>query len=280
MIDIEAIEKNYFYFDEPVPFELKKDKKTIYIYPITVRNSEYFRSSVGILTIDKNSIPDPKIISMSYLQFMCESLFADKELGQAYISAMYNIMHLCLGLKAPAIKWENNRPFIYDLEQGVEISAKEFDSIKRIILYQNFLHYDDTYISPEAKQAMEETAQLKNANIDFPNLERRMAIISSHTGILKKDQIQMTMRAHDALLEEVRGEVDYIGSLNAILIADAFAKDKREHSEWVYRRKRSKFEGYFVSDKDYNKSMGGNGNITQTTTNKATELANKFNNFK
>ena len=275
MIDIEAIEKNYFYFDEPVPFELKKDKKVIYIYPITVRNSEYFLSSVGILTIDKNSLPDPKVISMSYLQFMCEKLFADKEDGQAYIYAMYNLMHLCLGLEAPAIKWINDRPYLCDLKQGVEISAKEFDSIKRIILYQNFLHYDDEYINPDLEKALAEQKELAHKNYEEPSLERKISIITSHSGLPKKDQLEMTFRSHASLFEEVIGEVDYTTKRNAAIIGGE--ENKIEH--WVFKKKKDKYEGYVKSVDSFTKSIGGSRAIKSSDTSAGDKYIQQYNNF-
>lgn len=45
MLDIEVLEKTYFYFDEPVEYEVEKDKK-ILIKPVTVKSSEIFLSSV------------------------------------------------------------------------------------------------------------------------------------------------------------------------------------------------------------------------------------------
>ena len=68
-VDINILSRLYFPFDEPVPYILNKSL-SIKIYPISLRNSEFFLSSKDILEIDKNSIPDPKIIQMTYLKFL------------------------------------------------------------------------------------------------------------------------------------------------------------------------------------------------------------------
>ena len=50
--------------DEPVNF------KGLMIYPVKMR--DYFKYNIcsQVLDIDKNSIPDEKVISMSYLDFL------------------------------------------------------------------------------------------------------------------------------------------------------------------------------------------------------------------
>ena len=52
------------YFDEPIPY------KELLIYPVTMKDYLEFHLAVSCLLIDKNSIPDVNIISMSYLRFL------------------------------------------------------------------------------------------------------------------------------------------------------------------------------------------------------------------
>ena len=52
------------YFDEPIPY------KELLIYPVTMKDYLEFHWLVSCLLIDKNSIPDINVISMSYLRFL------------------------------------------------------------------------------------------------------------------------------------------------------------------------------------------------------------------
>ena len=52
------------YFDEPISY------KELKIYPATMKDYIEFHWLVSCLLIDKNSIPDINIISMSYLRFL------------------------------------------------------------------------------------------------------------------------------------------------------------------------------------------------------------------
>ena len=206
-IDFDLLAQAYFCFDEPVPYTTKTGE--LLIRPISLRDSMTFIYSVGILNIDKNSLPDVRIIQMSYLQFICEKLLGEDKTQRFNEVCLYNILHLCLGFTKPKIKWVKNRPILFDEKMNVEINGKEFDEIKSIILHQNFPHFDDEYINPDLKKAMAETDELKNKEHDSPSLERKMAIITAHTGILKKDQMEMSFRSHSLLFEEVVGEVEF-----------------------------------------------------------------------
>ena len=61
------------YFDEPIPY------KELLIYPVTMKDYLEFHLAVSCLLIDKNSIPDVNIISMSYLRFLYYQSLENKE---------------------------------------------------------------------------------------------------------------------------------------------------------------------------------------------------------
>ena len=68
-IDIEVLEKGYFYFDKPVPYKLS-DTTHVDITPVSVYDSEVFFFFFYILQIDKNTRNSVEIIQMSYLVFL------------------------------------------------------------------------------------------------------------------------------------------------------------------------------------------------------------------
>ena len=273
-INLDYLTRQYFYFDEPVPYKLKDGM--INITPISLRQSEIFSSSVDILNIDKNSIPNAKIIQMSYLQFIVNVIIADEKKQKDYIAKISNILIMCLGLKNPTFVWDNNGvPSIYDSILQVTITPNQFDEIKRIIMYQNYIHFDDEYINPELKQAMDEVDTLKNENLDYPSLERRMAIISSHTGILKKDQEEMTLRSHSLLFEEVCGEVEFTTVRPISLLCGG----NNQIDHWIFKKHKNKFEGYTKSIDAYTQSMGGAQAVKSSDTSLGDSYMQQINNF-
>lgn len=264
-LDINYLTRTFFYFDKPVNYLLDKNNY-IKIFPVMLEDSEIFLSSMDILTIDKNSIPDTKIIQMSYLQFLFEKQLQDRINQQKLL----NILILCLKMKRPSIKLDrNNRPIIIDLNENniVNINSKQFDEIKRIILYQNLIDYDDEYINPELKKNIEESNYLKNRNIEVPTLERKIAIITAHTGISKQEQLKMTYRSHSLLFDEVYEETEY----TTLYPLAVFGGETDKIEKWIYKQKKGKFDGKVVSVSSYNKQAGGDGNVGQRIINQNKE---------
>lgn len=261
-LDMKLLERAYFYFDKPVPYKLNNEH-IIYIKPIYVPDVEVFSMSANILQIDKNSSASVEIIQMSYLDFLIDILLPSDESG-TLCDKLYNILHLCLGIEDFWINTdEKGRHSIIVKKDGVVINRRQFDDIRRIIMYQNISNYDDEYIDPEIKKMMAKVDQIKGGNIDIPSIERQMAIITAHCGLSKAEQMKMTMRSHQMLFRECAAEVDFI-TIRPIALNNGKASDL-EH--WIFRKKRDKFDGYMVSMKDYKKSFGGEGNISQLDSN-------------
>ena len=279
-VDINLLREAYFTFDKPVPYELKSGS-ILQITPVLLQDSAIFNSSYGILNIDKNLSTEVEVIQMSYLQFLVDRIIPFiKDSKQQLV----NLCLLCLGFKLPFIATdEKNRPTLVDFvrdESSKELSVrhiittKEFDDIKRIILYQNLYNFDDEYINPELKANMEEYDKLKENNVVQPNLERRMAIISAHTGINKTEQCSMTLRAHNALFAEVVGEVEYNNNKSVALYAG-----KGDNVQWIFQKATGKYDKYITSVEQFNKSMGGDGYINRSAIQLGETLNSQYDKF-
>lgn len=267
LIDIPYLTNAYFQFDAPAPLKLKS-KETIEIKPISLKDSAIFMSCVDVLMIDKNSTNSVEVIQMPYLQFLFQVI---AQMDRQFYQKIVNLFVLSCGIEWLNIAEENGKPYLVS-DKFTKMTCKDFDNFRKIVLYQNILHYDDEYINPELRQAMDEVKALKAGNIDFPSTERQMAIITAHCGLPKREQLQMTMRAHSMLFEEVRGEVEYSAIKPIALYAGQGAD-----VEWIFPKKSNKFDGYFVNEKNYNKQMGGNGQVTRSADNNKGDSLEKFN---
>ena len=197
---------------------------------------------------------------MSYLEFIIHLMSENSQIIQKFI----NILKLCLNINQPIVERdEKNKPLIVDKTMGIKISGKDFENIRRIILYQNLSKYDDEYINPDLKKAMEETDKLKNKNIEVPSFERKCAIITAHCGLSKKEQLEMTMRAHSMLFDEICGEVEFT-TIRPIAL---FGGKGNELEHWIYHKKKDKFDGYITRKDELVKQMGGEGNFVLTSDN-------------
>lgn len=271
-LDFDMLQKAYFQWDKPVDYHLN-DSQTLLIYPIMLQDSELFFLSCDMISIDKDKMPDPDIISMSYLDFILEYYVLNEE-APIFRDKFAILMKLCLHWDRFEIKAFDNGKHWLENSDGTRINGKQFNDIKRIILYQNIIGYDDGYINPELKEAMAETDALKSHGITFPNTERRMAIITAHTGISKKQQMEMTYRSHCMLFNEVSGEADFIASWAIIL----YSGEAKNHEHWIYKKIKGKFDGYITNRDDFTKKLGANPNdIKQVSSDNA--LDDMFNNF-
>ena len=268
MINLENLEREYFYFDKPVKYKINKTTN-LFIHPITLQDSEIFLSSIDIFNVDKNSSSSVEIIQMSYLKFLATILLVDNPVNR---QKLINLLILCLDFKTPCFTENEQGKFgLYDSEKNIFITEKQFDEIRKIILHQNLLHYDDTYVNPDVKKAMMEMDEMKTKSLDMPTLERKIAIISSHTGILKKHQLEMTYRSHELLFEEVCGEVEYT-TIRPIAL---FSGKDSEIDKWIYRKKKNKYDNYFTSADQYSRAMGGDGSIRQVTSSARGDMLDK-----
>ena len=271
-IDIEVLEKGYFYFDKPVPYKLS-DTTHVDIMPVSVYDSEVFLSSCDILQIDKNALNSVEIIQMSYLDFLLKVMLPTDKSG-LLLDKLSNIFRLCLGMKTWKLKVkEKQKLSIVAPDDSFEITGKQFDDIKRIILYQNVPHYDDSYIDPDLKKMMDEVDRLKSQGISTPNLERRMAIITAHCGVNKQTLMQYTMRSLQLLFEECAGEVEFT-TLRPIML---YAGKAKELEHWIYKKKKDRLDGYITSVESYNKSMGGDGIVKQANSDMIKQINNIVN---
>ena len=270
-IDLNFYERFYFYFDKPVEYTIAG--KIIKIYPISVEDSEIFLSSISVINVDKNSSDSVEIIKMPYLSFIYKILFKDYNNKMRLL----NLVKYCLQSDIVDIGFEDKtKPFL-KLSNGIKITAKDFDEIRRIILYQNLIHYDDEYVDPEMKKMMAEMDAVKNSGLEIPSLERRIAIITAHCGLSKQEQLKMTYRSHSLLFEEVYGEVEFETTRPIAL----YAGQGNNIEHWIYRKKKDKYAEYMVSMDSYAKSMGADVNAIKSAPSAISGdiLTQQYNNF-
>lgn len=251
MVDMDFLQKVYFWKDAAVPYKVNGGE--ISLKPVLLKDAIVFVSSAPVISQDKNTSSNVAVIQMPYLQYLCELLIGDKVHGSLYLQQFINIVNLCFDDPSFNIQTKNGQFFLINPQAHLEINAAQFEDIRRIVLYQNFAHYNDSYIDPELKAAMDATDALKNRSLEMPSLERKIAIITAHTGIVKETQLAMTYRSHSMLWEEVCGEVDFMSSRPVVL----FTGNGNKIDHWLFKKKKGKFDDYITSFEDFSQKMRG-----------------------
>lgn len=262
-LDFEALRELYFTYDAPVPYVLKTGD-TLLIKPVLLKDSPIFLQSCSLLDIDKNSSSDVEVIQMSYLRYLSDRLLKhqSEQIAQISKQGLVNICILCLGMEMPYLaKNENGKVSLCDMKHdGIVITEKEFEDVRRIIMYQNFADYDDEYIAPDLKQAMNATKELKAARFAPIPMERRINIVMAHCGYGKDAITGMTYRAFNSLYEEVVGEVNFMSTW-PIALCHGKTKDV---GHWIYRERKDKYSEYIKPVDEYAQSLGMDGRIGAT----------------
>jgi hypothetical protein len=212
MVDIDRLELMYFQNDEPIPYYLKNsvdengnmstDGYKLLIKPIKVKDWSIFNNCIDILMHELQDYNSVEIIQMSYLEFIIDILLdkvSDEQISENAFK-LSTILSMALGIYEARKGMFRNKPCLtLHNENGDVVSLitpKEFNELKKIILFQNIINYDDRYLSPEIKKEIEEYEKIKysNENIVNPTLEKQKVFVISKTGISMKDINDMTYR--------------------------------------------------------------------------------------
>lgn len=244
--DVKSLVDRYSSIDEPVPY------KGLLIYPILVKQYYDFSVSYDVLCIEKNKIPDVKVIQMNYLDFLCERLMSDTTeikdgytVGNYYIEKLYLVLCVCFRLDQRQINIIRDDKHWNLVINGVTINSQEFDDIRRIIMYQNIYDYFDEYIDPDFKKAVDEFYEIKNRGLKNPDLELKISAITAMSGITKKDILLMTYRELENVFHSCLDKMEYQMMHTAELSGNVKFDKPIDH--WVYKRKKNRYEDAFVS---------------------------------
>lgn len=259
MVDIKQLEMMYFSNDVPVPYELKNELskgRIIKISPIKVIDWSMFESCVDVISQDKQDYNDMEILSMSYLDFIYKILIPNGvNKGGASVNAIKldKILELSLGEIDVSIGQYKKKNCLV-LNDKTIITSKEFEEIRKIILFQNIEDYDDRYVSPDVKQLYMEYLKTTNSSSVDPSLERKKTFVISKTGIMMSEINKMSYRVfHQIYLGAVETDMYYA---NKIIQSSQKYDVKEEIIYPLFTKKKDKYANLFVSKSSVENKLG------------------------
>ncbi|MEG1353704.1 MAG: hypothetical protein RR255_00280 [Bacilli bacterium] len=247
--EIKLYELSYFQNGYDVPYSLTKGGN-ILIKPILVKDYPVYEFSHTVLNIKKNDTDNIEIIQMSYLEFLINEILNGKE---DYSIQLSTIFDLCLDEKKIKIGMDKGKKclIICDEKDNIKmvIHKKEFDDIRKIILYQNDIKYDDREISSEIIKITNEYYSIKYKNTEIPSLEKRKAFVSSKTGISLKEINDMNYRFFDLVYDSSVNSELYFAQ--KIIQASPKYDIGKDVSYPLYTKERDKYEVAFIDESTY-----------------------------
>jgi hypothetical protein len=261
-LDIPFLMQRYIEFDKPIPFK----ENRLNIQPVLVDESFEFLQSVDILNIDKDTNGDIEIIQMPYLKFLYHLVGENDEYGiglkldtilklsvqiaghefeDLFIKSEINELGKCF------IVFSNNKDksSAYD----VKLNAREFDELRRIIMYQNIPNFSDKYVDPDLKKAFNDYWAFKNKSVGMPTFEKQISVIQSATGMNKREILCMTYRGFKILFDTCVDLIDY--QINKSAEMGGKVEFKRPIEHWVYKSNKSMYAEAFQEVNAYKDSM-------------------------
>ena len=216
------------YFDEPISY------KELKIYPATMKDYIEFHWLVSCLLIDKNSIPDINIISMSYLRFLYYCSAVNEEPYVYMIKALLcMVLHIDINSEMYFYVDENDKAFFK--VNSVEYNADDFDAITKIIFEQNCITPIDETIQKEIRDALEKAEQYKmqQNKRKMCSLEEQMICVLISTSLKMNDIYELTIRKFEKILQRVDAKLHYEIYLSASMSGMVKFKDDSVIKHWM-----------------------------------------------
>lgn len=226
----------YSTFDSPVVHRGLK------IYPVTVKDYLLFLNFSRCLTIEKNVIPDAKIISMTNLEYIYYATEKTPE-KTPYLIWLDRLLALCL-------RDDNSFTDIHDSmkrygrdENGKAVfvvgeetyNYKDFEDIKQIICQQNLIELPDETISKEVRDSMERAREYKNklSGTHPGTLEDYIISLATATGWTMEYIYSLTIRKFIKSIRRMDNLIHYKIYLSASMSGMVEFKDTSFIKHWL-----------------------------------------------
>jgi len=253
--------ETYYMYDEPVKY------KNLTIHPALVKDYFKFFYFADCFTLDKNSINDAKVISMSYLDYMYEEgayyeyvefinssdekidyiSYVNNKYGEerkplvAFFDAIMRIVTRDENIKISYGKNKKNKPVIVVNDE--EYNSSDFDEIKNIICEYNTVELPDDTIQKEIRDNMKKARELRSrSNIKMASLEDQIICILISSSLSLDNIYNLPIRKFVKILERVDATLHYKIYLAASMSGMVEFKDKSFIKHWMSDLTRNKLD--------------------------------------
>lgn len=226
----------YYCYDLPVPY------KTIKIYPIKVIDQMMFNAVSQCLLLEKNIIPDAKIISMTDLEYIFHATKEDVE-RKPYLIWFDRLLSLCIPEdKSFENIEESMKRYGYDEKGKVyfiineeKYNSSDYEKIKAIICEQNMVELPDLNMSKEVRDSLEEARNYKNrlSGTKPASMEEYLVSIAGITGWTFEYIQSMTIRKFIKTVRRLDNLIHYKIYLAASMSGIVTFKDTSFIKHWL-----------------------------------------------
>lgn len=245
-IDRDAILNAYIPFNTPIPCGKWE------VSPIRLKDWYDVADVVLMLEVDKNTLGQIEFIKMDVLSFFALMFFSDAEKSLKFERLLrlalsipddeYIVMDKDANIFVGVPDVETEEGIILNNYTKRQITIEEFEDIRRAILFQNLIDYDDKYVDPDVKRQAEEYWRIKNKGNKSVSLEHKIICVQMKTGMTLEAIGNLTIRNFSQLFDIIAEESEY----SALLFAQANGvKFKKPLEHWAFKERKNKYEEAF-----------------------------------
>ena len=119
-----------------------------------------------------------------------------------------------------------------------EITKDDYDFLRRVYCYQNILDYDDRYIDPELKEALDEKKRLESMDAENPTLEKQEAAVITGSPYTFETIKEVSLRKFTMLLRVIEARLQYEAMRSGEMSGMVTFKNPIQH--WLYSNNKKK----------------------------------------
>lgn len=227
---------NYLTYDSPIPY------KKLLIYPITVKDYVLFSTFSTSLLLDKNVIPDAKIISMTDLEYLVY-LSTKKENPEPYLLFFDRLLALCLKddksfedieESIRRYRFDNNKKPYFVISEN-DYNNEDYKEIKYIIAAQNSVTLPDKNMSKEVRDSLQKARdyKIKLSGAKPASFEDYIISLSVTTGWTLEYIYSMSIRKFFKAISRMDNLIHYRIYLASALSGMVEYKDKSFIKHWL-----------------------------------------------
>lgn len=232
-------------------YDLPVEYKELKIYPVKMIDYLDFHLFASCLLLDKNSVPDIEVISMTYLDY----LYSLKD--APYLFFFDRLLKLVLDIPEEEQDsyisyFQKGKKSIFSIN-GVEYDSNDFEEIRNIICEQNCIEKIDETIQKELREEMRSAQEyrMKQNGNKMCSLEEQMVCVLISSSLKLHDIYELTIRKFSKILQRIDNKLHYQIYLSASMSGMVEIKDKSALKHWMSDfNKKDKFEDVKVSKEE------------------------------
>ena len=235
-------------------FDMPIEYNGLIFSPVIVEQYDEFYTFISCLLQDKNSIPDIKIIQMSYLDYVF--YLSDIQETSYMLSMLSLLIGLCTNVDTENIKFYINEKGSHVLIiDDNEFDKNQFMYMREIICAQNDVDLTIFDLDPRVRGELQKTIDFKDrtSSFEMATLEEQIICIVISSSLSIEDIKILSLRKFKKILNRIDHKMTYEIYTLGTLCGNVVLKEEIPH--WLTTLEKDKFDKLISSYEEVQKKV-------------------------